>query len=313
MKARRLGRGLTGLIGSTTPEATQAPPARAPAVPPAPPRVPVPGPTAAPAPAGATVGGAAVRQQLPVGEIQPNPYQPRRVFGEEELAELQASIAEHGLLQPIVVRVAAVGYEVIAGERRLRAVQALGQPTIAAVLRQADDREMQTLALIENIQRVDLNAMEKARALRSMMTLGSLRQEDVADRVGKARATVANLLRLLELPSEVQELVEQGLLSGAHARAVLQAKGTERRIKLGQQAAAQGWSVRETERRAAEGPTAVPRRTASKDPYVADLEERIRRALSAPAALKPKGKGGVITLRYHDADDLDRLLERFGA
>lgn len=315
MKARRLGRGLTGLLGASTPE---APPVPLRAQPPEPARPGTRPPGVEPAgssphPAAPGVTASPPRMDLPVAEIRPNPFQPRRVFAEEDLAELKDSIAQHGVLQPIVVRPAVSGYELIAGERRLRAMQALGRALIPAVLRQADDREMQTLALVENLQRVDLNPLEKARALKSMMGAGALTQEEVAQRVGKARATIANLLRLLELPAEVQDLVESGVLSGAHARAVLQAKGNERRVALARQAAQEGWSVRETERRAAEGPTAVARRVAPKDPYVTDLEERIRRALSASATVKPHGKGGTITLRYLDADDLDRLLDRFGA
>lgn len=247
---------------------------------------------------------------IAIASIRPNPFQPRTAFGEGGLEELQASIAEHGVLQPIVVRSGgAGGYEVVAGERRLRASRNLGLETIPALVRSATDEDMQTLALVENLQREDLNAMEKARALRAMMRNLMLTQEDVASRVGKARTTIANLLRLLDLPEEIQAWVEEGRLTGAHARALLQAQGAQRRLDLARQAMAKGWSVREVERRAKAGPTVGKRRTRSEDPYVRDLEDRLRRALSTDVRLMPKGKGGRIEIRYHDADELDGLLE----
>jgi ParB family chromosome partitioning protein len=172
---------------------------------------------------------------------------------------------------------------------------------------------MQTLALVENIQREDLNAMEQARALRAMMANFRLTQDDVAARVGKARTTITNIVRLLDLPAEIQRLVEEAKLSGAHARACLAAKGDERRIALARVAAQEGLSVREVERRAAAGPTLAPRRANDRDPFLADLEDRIRKALSAPVSLRARGKGGTIEIRYHDAGELDRLLEKFGA
>jgi ParB family chromosome partitioning protein len=248
-------------------------------------------------------------RQLPVRSVRPNPFQPRRTFADEDLQELAASIREHGILQPIVVRPAGDGFEVVAGERRLRAAQLAGLETIPALLRRATDEEMQVLALVENLQRVDLNAIEKARALRSLMGSLGLTQEEVAERVGKARTTIANLLRLLDLPQELQGLVEGGQLSGAHARALLLAKSPERRLALAKRAVAEGWSVRELERRAADTGPRPPRKAAPTDPYLADIEERLRRVLSLPVELRRQGKGGVVTLRYHDAQDLDRLLE----
>jgi ParB family chromosome partitioning protein len=252
-------------------------------------------------------------REIPVAAIRANPYQPRVVFDPEGLAELADSIRIHGLLQPIVVRQAETGYEVVAGERRLRAAQALGLERVPVVVRNASDQDMQTLALVENLQREDLNAMEKARALRAMMRNFSITQEDAATRVGKARTTIANLLRLLELPPEIQELVESGRLSGAHARAVLQAQGTDRRLALARIAVEEGLSVREVERRARAGPTIGKRKRPAPDPYVKDLEDRLRRTLGADVRVEIRGKGGRIEVRYHDADDLDRLLDLLGA
>jgi ParB family chromosome partitioning protein len=248
-----------------------------------------------------------------VAAIRANPFQPRTTFREDALEELKASIRAHGLIQPIVVRRSPTGYEVLAGERRLRAAQALGLTEIPAVVRDATDEEMQTLALVENLQREDLNAIEQARALRAMMSNFGLTQEHVAERVGKARTTIANVVRLLELPGEIQRMVEEGLLSGAHARALLAVKGDERRAILAKACAQEGLSVREVERRAAAGPTIGKRRRGSTDPFVADLEDRIRKALSAPVKIRSGRKGGAIEIRYHDATDLDRLLEVFKA
>ena len=309
MKPKRLGRGLSGLIKgdeeSTKSAEGAMPPART-APPPAPPAAAAADTMAAP-PRGPGV------QELRVADIRPNPYQPRAAFSTEDLEDLKTSIREHGVLQPIVVRRATPGFEVVAGERRLRAVRALERERVPAIVRDASDEEMQTLALVENIQRVDLNAIEKARAVKAMMRNFEFTQEQVAARVGKARTTIANLLRLLDLPSEVLSLVEEGRLSGAHARAVLQAQGTTRRIELARKAADEGWSVRETERRAAAGAKARPKKAQARDPYVEDIESRVRAALATKVAVKPKGQGGVIELRYHDATELDRLLEIFEA
>jgi ParB family chromosome partitioning protein len=302
MRVKRLGRGLENLLNRTgpdTPGKSDAEPADGAA----------PGPTGRAASGNGNGNGQGVVRQIPLETIRANPFQPRRIFGEEGLAELCESIREHGLLQPVVVRVAGEGFEIVAGERRLRAAKALGMKRIPALVRSASNEEMQTLALVENLQREDLNAMEKARALHAMMRNFVLTQEDVATRVGKARTTIANLLRLLDLPEEIQAWVEEGKLSGAHARAVLQAKGDGRRVELARQAVLQGWSVRELERRARSGPTVGRRRTRAEDPYVRDLEERLRRALSTDVRLRPRGKGGRIEIPYHDADELDRLLE----
>lgn len=307
MKAKRLGRGLSGLIKATDEvEAPTAPPARGTVAPgPA-------SPTAPPRPAATASPGL-----VAVTEIRPNPFQPRETFDETSLDELTASIRVHGVLQPVVLRRGVRGYELIAGERRWRAAQKAGLSEIPAVVRAATDAEMQTLALVENLQREDLNAVEKARALRAMMRNLELTQEAVAGQVGKARATIANLLRLLELPDVVQAMVEDGSLSGAHARALLRAKSDDRRIRLAREAVQGGWSVREIERRTA-GDTAPNAATRAKpagkeDPYVSDVVDRLRTALGTKVRMLPKGQGGTIEVAYHDARDLDRLLELFGA
>jgi ParB family chromosome partitioning protein len=249
-----------------------------------------------------------------VADVRPNPYQPRRAFDEAALADLRASIAEHGVLQPIVVRRGPDGFELVAGERRLRACAALGLPTIPAVVREVDDAGMQTLALVENLQREDLNALEKARALRAMMSAQGLTQEEVSARIGKDRATVANLLRLLDLPDEVKALVEAGRLSGSQARAVLLAAGEANRTRLARLAAERDLSVRDVERLARlSSPKTGSRPRATANPFVADLEDRLRKALSAKVTIEVRRKGGTIHVEYHDAEQLDALLEKMGA
>ena len=296
MRAKRLGRGLGNLLNRTEGE---GPPATRE-------RMPQPPPETTDRPAHTSADGV---EQVALTEIRANPFQPRRTFHEEGLEELCASIREHGVLQPVVLRPAADGFELVAGERRFRAARSIGLDRIPALVRQATDEEMQTLALVENLQREDLNAMEKARALAAMMRNFALTQEEVASRVGKARTTIANLLRLQDLPVDVQQWVEEGRLSGAHARAVLQAKGDGRRLELARQAMERGWSVREVERKARAGATVGRRKTRREDPYLRDLEDRLRRTLATDVRLKAKGKGGVLEIAYHDPDELDRLLE----
>lgn len=300
MKPKRLGRGLSGLISRTD-------------VPPAPAAVELPkrgslldAPTS-PAPENSKPSESLL--SIEVTRIRPNPFQPRIIFQDEQLDDLRLSIQEHGVLQPLVVRPTAVGYELIAGERRLRASAALGLKTVPAVVRQASDEEMQTLALVENVQRVDLNAMEKARALHAMMQNFGLTQQLVAKRVGKARTTIANLVRLLDLPEAIQALVQEGQLSGAQARAILQAEGRERRMALANEAVRYGLSVRDIERRARSGPTIGKRKKPEPDPYVQDIEQRLTRALSTKVRLKTGRTGGSIEISYHNADELDRLIE----
>jgi ParB family chromosome partitioning protein len=249
--------------------------------------------------------------ELPVAEVRPNPYQPRQTFDDAALEDLKRSIQEHGVLQPIVVRRGPAGYEVIAGERRLRACRALGFERIPAIVRDVDDAGMQTLALVENLQREDLNPLEKARALRAMMLTQGLTQEVVAERVSKDRATIANLIRLLELPEDVRGWIEGGQLSAGHARALLQVTSDAKRSQLGRWAVEKGWSVREVERAARLTPGARQRRgVPPRDPFVADLEDRLKKSLEAKVRVVRRGSGGRVEIEYHDAAHLDRILDR---
>jgi len=278
---RRLGRGLGGLLQSTVSEVTPE--------------------------------EARAADRVPIQDVRPNPYQPRRHFDEAALAELQASIAEHGLLQPVVVRRAVGGFELVAGERRFRACKALGHGQIAAIVRDVDDAGMQTLALVENLQREDLGPIEKAKALQALLRDQGLTQDAVAARIGKDRVTVANWIRLLELPDDVQARVEEGALTAGHARALLQVSGDAKRRQLAAWVVERGLSVRDVERYARLTPGARPKKAKDRDPFVADLETRLRRALSLQVRLQTKGKGGTLEIDYHDATELDALLEKLGA
>jgi ParB family transcriptional regulator, chromosome partitioning protein len=254
------------------------------------------------------------RTELPLSKVRPNPHQPRRSFRPEELAELQESIRLHGVLQPIVVRPAAGGFEIIAGERRYRAAKALGLASIPGVVREAvSDRAMLELALVENLQRADLDPIEKARGFRQLLDQG-LTQEQVAEQVGLNRATVANFLRLLELSESVQKVVTEGLLTMGHARALLGLPDRRRQEELCALVVRRGLSVRDVESRVRElqsrpaGERDV-RLSPPPPPWVRDLETRIRAHLGAKVqVLNGEGYKGQIVIDYHGREDLDRLI-----
>lgn len=261
--------------------------------------------------------------EISINQIKPNPYQPRVTFGALKLKELADSIREQGVLQPVVVlREDAGGYTLISGERRLRAVQSLNLATIPAVVRtHVTPEQMAEMALIENVQRDDLNAMEEARAYRRIIDELNLTQEEVAKKVGKDRATVANSLRLLRLPKEVQQLVEDDKLSMGHVRALLSIDRPEAQKALAMMAEREGWSVRQMERAVAEKrpPSAkkFSRKAAAVSPSVATelkaFEDTLRRALGTKVAIQPKGKGGVIAVEYYSDEELERLMDWFAS
>ena len=253
-------------------------------------------------------------QKLRITSILPNPMQPRRSFVQAELEELAASIAENGLLQPVVVRAAAGAdsYELIAGERRLRAVGILGWDEVPAIVRDASDRTLLVLALVENLQREALNPLEEAEGYASLGEQFDMKQADIAAAVGKDRSTVANLLRLLKLPVSVRRLVERGSLSAGHARALLAVDDPVRVAELGQQAAKEGWSVREVERRV--NGTSRKRRkrkkTATSDPIVKAFESQLRDHFSTRVTIRGEGgRKGFIEIQYHGPEDFERIYE----
>jgi len=253
-------------------------------------------------------------QKLKIASILPNPMQPRRSFVQAELEELAASIAENGLLQPLVVRAAAGAdnYELIAGERRLRAVGILGWDEVPVIVRDASDRTLLVLALVENLQREALNPLEEAEGYASLGEQFNMKQADIAAAVGKDRSTVSNLLRLLKLPVSVRRLVERGGLSAGHARALLAVDDPVRAAELGQQAAKEGWSVREVERRV--GATSKKKRkrksTATSDPIVKAFEGQLRDHFSTRVTIREQaGRKGSIEIQYHGPEDFERIYE----
>ena len=255
-----------------------------------------------------------VERLLKISDIKPNRFQPRRIFREEQLAELMRSIKEKGVIQPVIVRRAGQGYELIAGERRLRASQRLGLERIPALVRQVSDQESLEIAIVENLQREDLNPLEEARGYQELAQKFGLTQEQVAQKVGRDRSTVANSLRLLTLPGEIQQMIESGRLSAGHARALLSVSDRRRQLSLAQLIAAKGLSVREAEALArGEGPAKGGRREARPnrplDQHLANIQNEIQRALGTRVRLVPQGKAkGKIEVEYYSAGDLERIL-----
>jgi len=303
VKKRGLGRGLDALLGQTARPAADAPAAQAPEL-----RA-VPGDTAATAEPAAADNALRL---LPVDIIQRGKYQPRVDMHQESLQDLADSIGEQGVVQPIVVRTIGAGrYEIIAGERRWRAAQLAGLHEIPAVVREVDDRGAIAIALIENIQRENLNPIEEARALKRLVDEFEVTHEEAAHAVGRSRAAVSNLLRLLDLEETVKEMVEHRELEMGHARALLALSGG-RQIEAARQVVARGLTVRATEglvkslqRPAAARPVAV-----KKDPNIQQLESSLADRLGATVRLRPgRGGKGKLEISYNSLDELDGILE----
>jgi ParB family chromosome partitioning protein len=287
-ETKRLGRGLEALLGPVSREQAEA---------------------------------AGTLRELPLASVKPNPYQPRTRMDEGQLDELVASIEASGLLQPVVVRPRSGGYELIAGERRWRAAGRLGWSKIPAVIRDVDDRTLLTLALIENLQRDDLSPIDEASGYQRLATEFQLPQTEIARMVGRNRATVANLLRLLQLPAEVQSLVHERKLSEGHARALLALAEAVEIIALARRAVDEGWSVREVEARVrgdvADGPAPAerPARRPRSQPRavtadVRRVEDALRKHLGTDVRVTTRRRGrGFLTVSYYSNDDLARLLE----
>ena len=254
-------------------------------------------------------------REIPIADIRSDPDQPRRTFAEDAHRSLVDSIAEHGVLQPVLVLEADDGFVLIAGERRVRAARAAGLTSIPAVVRTANEQERLELALVENLQRLDLNAIEEARAYQRLIDEFGLTQEQVARRVSRARPSIANTLRLLDLAPEVQHAIEEGTISGGHGRALAGVGDHAVQVSLLAVITARGLSVRETERlvgdRREDGSAT---RTASDhayaDPDVEHMEGRMRDALGTKVTITPGRRGGRITIAWYDHDDLGRLVER---
>ena len=242
-------------------------------------------------------------------EVKRNPFQPRQYFDEEALQELAESIRRDGVQEPVIVRKKGDAYELVGGERRVRASVMADLEHIPAVCRDVADGDMLKLSIIENVQREDLNAIELAQAYQQLVDEYDWTQERLADEVGKKRATVANVLRLLQLPADVQRFVSEGQLSMGHARAILAIEGADAQSRAARKVIKEGLSVRQTEKLAA-APTANDGKApAPKDPNITHLEDELRRSLGTKVALKNQGNGrGKIEIEYYTLDDLDRIL-----
>jgi ParB family chromosome partitioning protein len=292
-ETKRLGRGLEALLGSVTREQAQA---------------------------------SGALRELPINNVLPNPYQPRTQVDETALGELTSSIEASGLLQPVVVRPRNGKYELIAGERRLRAVQRLGWTKIPAIVKDVDDPTLLTLALIENLQRDELTAIDEAAGYQRLGEEFKLPQTEIARLVGRNRSTIANLLRLLKLPQEVKSLVQERKLSEGHARALLSVSKESELIPLANQAVERGWSVRDLEARArgetstsspaTVGTTAPAPRPASRtiqkmaSADVRRVEDALRKRLGTDVRVTTRRRGrGFISISYYSNDDLARVLE----
>jgi ParB family chromosome partitioning protein len=294
-KRRSLGRGLAALLGDEDEDAValdgdegEAPPVRS-------------------------------DRALPIADLRPNPFQPRRTFDEESLGTLAESIRANGLLQPILVRARADGdgYDIIAGERRWRAAQLAQLHEVPVVIRELGDREALEIAIVENVQRRDLTPLEEAEGYRRLMTDFQHTQEDVAKAVAKSRSHIANMLRLLSLPDSVQQMIQAGRISAGHARALLNADDVE---GLARQVAERGISVRETEKlaqevkAAASGGTQGGRKAGGRPPRKdADtryLEDELSAALGLKVTVDPKGQGGRVVIEYATLDQLDGVIAK---
>lgn len=250
-------------------------------------------------------------QYLRVDAIVPNRYQPRQTFAPQELAELTASLKQSGLLQPILVRRKGNGiYELISGERRWRATKDAGLDTIQAVIRNCGDEESVVLALVENLQRADLNPMEMARAYHRMMNEFGLTQDTIAQRVGCERSSIANIVRLINLPSEIQQLIELNQLSMGHAKVILGLPSSSEQLRVAKLVIAKALSVRETEKLVGASPIAKNRKTKDlrRTPW-ADVQERLQKRLGTKVSIQKGRRGGKIVIHYFSAPELDGILE----
>ncbi|MHB8171695.1 MAG: ParB/RepB/Spo0J family partition protein [Thermincolia bacterium] len=251
---------------------------------------------------------------MPIKNIKANSKQPRRVFDEEKLDELAQSIREYGIIQPIIVRQVNDHYEIIAGERRWRACQKAGLPSIPAIVKTFDNQELTEIALIENIQREDLNPIDEAMAYRRLIKEFGLTQEQLSQKIGKSRPFIANILRLLNLPASIQEMLEAGSITIGHARSLLAVDDEKTRLFLAEQIIKQDLTVRDIEKmvnKANNQQDEKPKAEVKKEPVFNQIEEKLRNHLGTQVKIKHHGKKGKIEIDYYSDDDLNRIIELF--
>jgi ParB family transcriptional regulator, chromosome partitioning protein len=263
---------------------------------------------------GESVGGLKF-EELPTTAIRPNSRQPRRSFPEAGIKELAASIREVGILQPLVVRSTPDGFELIAGERRLRAAREAGLDRVPVLIRQAGENESMEMALVENLQREDLNPLETAAAYQALMEGFGLSKEQLANRLGKSRAAVTNTLRLGQLPEKIRALLEEGKLTEGHARALLGLETEEQMVQLAQRIQVERLSVRKTEELvreylsgAREARPTQPQQRSETPVEFDEASRRMREALELPVRVKPLSRGGKVEIRFREKEELDALL-----
>jgi ParB family chromosome partitioning protein len=303
-----LGRGLGALLGGSPPSAKPMLPAAAPSI---------------PAPAEPSVDERERVQRVPLEQVRPCPFQPRKEFAAEALQELADSIKEQGIIQPLIVRQKPDGFELIAGERRWRAAQLAGLADVPVIVREADDRAVLELALIENLQRENLNPIEEAHGYSELIGTFQLRQEDVAVKVGKSRTVVANALRLLKLPSDLQAHVRDGRLSVGHAKVILGLSGHAEQQLAAERVIKQSLNVRQTEELvtrlqqkmqvittpARNGGSSAPVIT---DVHVANLENKLRERFGTKVQLRYRAGKGTLDIRFYSDDELERIMGIMG-
>jgi len=253
-------------------------------------------------------------REISLAKIKPSPFQPRQTFDQEKLGELAQSINVRGVIQPIVVRAIGDHFELIVGERRLKALELLGRANIPAIVYDTiSNEEAMELTLIENIQREDLNPIEEAAAYHRLLTEFNISQADLAEKIGKERSSISNCIRLLSLPDEIQRLISAGKLTAGHARALLTLPTDLDKIAMAEKVVAQEMSVRDLEKLVyADKPSKKARAPKLRSAQVLALEEELKRKLGTKVTLNQRKKGGRITIEYYSGDELERLLSLFG-
>jgi len=248
-------------------------------------------------------------ENIPVDQISPSRFQPRYVFNEDSIKELASSIKEKGVIQPIIVARKREGFELVAGERRWRAVKSLGLAQIPAIVKVVRDSDALELALIENIQRENLNPIEEASAYDRLMREHALTQESLSQRVGKNRSSIANFLRLLKLPDEIKDDIADGRLTMGHAKAILGLENDNERFRLRDQILSSGLNVRDVEERSRAASPKKHKAAPPKDVFMEDVRVKLERHLGSKVDIKQKAKGGQIIISYSDVDDFNRIIE----
>jgi ParB family chromosome partitioning protein len=249
---------------------------------------------------------------LPIAQIVPNPWQPRIRFDEAKIAEMAESIRQHGVIEPLLVRARSGRFELIAGERRMRAALAAGLDAVPVIVREMSDREVLEVTLIENLQREELTALEEAAAYVRLIEEFGATQDEVARRVGKSRPAVANTIRLLQLPPPVLDELRSGRLSAGHARALLALESSPEQVALARETIRLALSVRQLEERIREGRAPREKKPQTRDLHVVDVEKRLMRNLGTRVRLQANGNRGRIVIEYFSTSELERLIDRLG-